>query len=100
MSILPQAGGPPAARPTPPDCFVAEHPNMNGTLGHTARNLLLLYNNDLFTVQTRDEQEETKTKVKQTRSKCEHRHTDQTDQTVKGTTKYSVSVQSSVTQKR
>ena len=72
---------------------------MTGTLGHTARNLLLLYNNDLFTVQTRDEQEETKTKVKQTRSNCEHRQTDQTV-TVKGTTKYSVSVQSSVTQKR
>ena len=37
------------------------------------KNLLLLYNNDLLTVQTRDEQEETKTKVKQTR-----------DQTAKG----------------
>ena len=97
MSILPQAGCPPAARPTQyGSCSIVlcRIPKYDRYIGHTARNLLLLYNNDLFTVQTRDEQEETKTKVKQTRS-CT-----QTDQTVKGTTKYSVSVQSSVTQKR
>ena len=42
---------------------MSEYPNMTGRVGHRTKDLLLLYNNDLFTVQTRDEQEET-TKAK------------------------------------
>ena len=71
---------------------MAESPTPIGTMGHTTTHLLLLYNNDLFTVQTRDEQEETKTKVKTNPIKL----WTQTDQTVKGTTKYSVSTRITV----
>jgi hypothetical protein len=41
-----------------------------GRVGHMTKDLLLLNNNDLFTVQTRDEQDQRKAKVKHDPTVC------------------------------
>ena len=69
MSILPPDPHSNAARRLKSD----EGSKTTGRVGHTTKYLLLLYNNDLFTVQTRDEQERRDHKSK-TRSNCVNEH--------------------------